>query len=536
MTSQTPGTGQEPVPVCADCGTRAEPGQSFCDSCGAVLDWAGAAAPAAAPVAAARTGGARAGAAAVGAAEESAPAGGRGGRSREAAASAGRPGGAPGTQETGGAPEWDAFAHPGAGTGTARTGHDSAGGRAEPDIAPDADAPDAAAPAGQDSRRTDAESDSGSPSSHAPHAPGATAADAARPHAAAPLAGATSVTDRHGGTMPPAPDLVPEEPDRSDRSDRSDEADTESLPTSEPAAPGDFAAERARSLLVPVADPEPAAAPSVAPVLPGLPVANRPQVRTPVSQAGEAGGVPCPWCGTPNRPDRHYCTRCASSMAGGRPTAERLPWWRRLLNSRNGQPPWAGDRPRLRRGFGRVLNWVVGALVLTLLVFAVMNTGKAVGAVRDHFAKRAQVSPDSVKASRSYTGHGAGLAFDKLNNTWWGPGVSQSGKGEWLEARFDEPTRLLDIMITSGVSTHADQLTQSALPHRVEARITTKDGKTTTRDLVLDQSAGGQRRAFRAADVIAVRFTIRSSYGATADKQVSIAEIEFFKPSSGSAS
>ncbi|MGW7044685.1 NADase-type glycan-binding domain-containing protein [Streptomyces avermitilis] len=523
MTSQTPGTGQEPVPVCADCGTRAEPGQSFCDSCGAVLHWAGAAAPAAAPVAAARTGGARAGAAAGGAGEESTPAG---GRSREAAASADEPRGALGTQETDGVPGWDAFAHPGAGTGTARTGHDSAGGRAERDLAPEADALDAAAPAGQDSRRTDAEGDSGSPSSDAPHAPGATAADAARPHAAAPLVGTTSVTDRRGGSMAPAPDFVPDEPD---------EADTESLPTSEPAA-GDSAAERARSLLVPVADPEPAAAPSVAPVLPGLPVANRPQVRTPVAQAGEEGGVPCPWCGTPNRPDRHYCTRCASSMTKGRPTAERLPWWRRLLNSRNGQPPWAGDRPRLRRGFGRVLNWVVGALVLTLLVFAVMNTGKAVGAVRDHFAKRAPVSPDSFKASRSYTGHGAGLAFDKLNNTWWGPGVSQSGKGEWLEARFEEPTRLLDLMITPGVSTHADQLTQSALPHRLEARITTKDGRTTTRDLTLDQSAGGQRRAFRVTDVIAVRFTIRSSYGAGPDKQVSIAEIEFFKRSSGSAS
>ncbi|MET7601556.1 zinc ribbon domain-containing protein [Streptomyces avermitilis] len=525
MTSQTPGTGQEPVPVCADCGTRAEPGQSFCDSCGAVLDWAGAAAP----VAAARTGGARAGAAAVGTAEESTPAGGRGGRSLEAAVSADGPGGARGTQETDGAPGWDAFAQPGAGTGAARTGHDSAGGRADRDVAPEADAPDAAAPAGRDSRRTDAEGDSGSHSSEAPHAPGATAADAARPHAGAPLAGPTSVADRHGGSMTPAPDLVPDAPHEPD------EADTEPLPAGRPAA-GDFAAERARSLLVPVADPEPAAAPSVAPVLPGLPVANRPQVRTPLAQAGEEGGVPCPWCGTPNRPDRHYCTRCASSMAGGRPAAERLPWWRRLLNSRNGQPPWAGDRPRLRRGFGRVLNWVVGALVLTLLVFAVMNTGKAVGAVRDHFAKRAPVSPDSVKASRSYTGHGAGLAFDKLNNTWWGPGVSQSGKGEWLEARFDEPTRLLDLMITSGVSTHADQLTQSALPHRVEARITTKDGRTTTRDLVLDQSAGGQRRTFRAADVIAVRFTIRSSYGASADKQVSIAEIEFFKRSSGSTS
>ncbi|MZG12397.1 zinc ribbon domain-containing protein, partial [Streptomyces sp. SID5914] len=40
---------------CAECGTRAEPGQSFCDACGAVLSWdqAGAAARTAQPAAAA---------------------------------------------------------------------------------------------------------------------------------------------------------------------------------------------------------------------------------------------------------------------------------------------------------------------------------------------------------------------------------------------------------------------------------------------------------------------------------------------------
>ncbi|MGW3852538.1 hypothetical protein ACWD74_36630, partial [Streptomyces fagopyri] len=41
MTTQTPGTEPGRAPACAECGTRAEPGQSFCDACGAVLDWAG---------------------------------------------------------------------------------------------------------------------------------------------------------------------------------------------------------------------------------------------------------------------------------------------------------------------------------------------------------------------------------------------------------------------------------------------------------------------------------------------------------------
>ncbi|MER5928994.1 zinc ribbon domain-containing protein [Streptomyces sp. NPDC002054] len=303
------------------------------------------------------------------------------------------------------------------------------------------------------------------------------------------------------------------------------------------AAGADDPAARARSLLVPVADPGPraAAVPSVAPVLPGRPVADRPQVRTPGREPGTEGGAPCPWCATPNRPDRHFCVVCAMPLSGGPAVpGQRRPWWRRVRDFRNRETPWAGDRPRLRRGFGYLMTWVLWALVAALLITAVVYADNAVGAVRDHFAKRTPVGPDAVSASRSYPGHDPQLAFDKLNNTWWGPGISQSGAGEWVEARFDRPTRLLDVIITPGVSTRADRLSQSALPHHIEAVITTSDGKTTTRSLTLDQGAGGQRRTFRAGDVTAVRFILRSAYAAAADKQVAIAEVEFFGPSKSS--
>lgn len=99
-------------------------------------------------------------------------------------------------------------------------------------------------------------------------------------------------------------------------------------------------AARARSLLVPVADaePRPAAPPSVAPVLPGRPVADRPQVRAPGPVQGEQYGVACPWCATPNNPDRHFCVRCAMPMTLEDRSSIRLPWWRRLFN-RNGASP-----------------------------------------------------------------------------------------------------------------------------------------------------------------------------------------------------
>lgn len=309
-------------------------------------------------------------------------------------------------------------------------------------------------------------------------------------------------------------------------------------PSDPPTHPDDTVA-RARSLLVPVEEPEPpqSAPPSVTPVLPGRPDADRPQVRSPARESGEHGGVSCPWCATPNRPDRHFCASCAMPMSrpeDAAPAAAPRPWWRRLFDSRNQETPWAGDRPRLRRGFGRVFNWVVAAVVLGLVVVAVLNASTAYHAVRDHFAKRAPAAPDSVTASRSFEGHKPQLAFDKLNNTWWGPGVTRDGAGEWVEARFEQPTRLLDVIITPGVSARADQLSKSALPHRLEATITKADGKKETLFLTLDQGAGGQLRAFKVGSVSAVRFTVRSSYAASDDKQLSIAEIEFFGPSSGS--
>ncbi|CAM5683221.1 zinc ribbon domain-containing protein [Streptomyces violaceorubidus] len=92
------------------------------------------------------------------------------------------------------------------------------------------------------------------------------------------------------------------------------------------------------------------------------------------------------------------------------------------------------------------------------------------------------------------------------------------------------------MIITPGVSTRADKLRESALPHRVKATITMKDGSVKTRDLALDQGAGGQRRPFRVGEVAEVRFTIESAHAASAKKQVAISEIGFFGPSSANPS
>ncbi|MFI8908160.1 NADase-type glycan-binding domain-containing protein [Streptomyces albidoflavus] len=422
---------------CAECGTRAEPGQSFCDACGAVLSWDPA----------------------------------RGTASRATAA-----------------------------------------------------AP-ASAPAG-----------AGAPAATAASADGGTGAGPGRT-----ALGATTGPERPAGPSTPATPAAESAPAPSPATGTetaSDEAETVPVPrTGEEEQAPDSGAERARSLLVPVADPQPApaATPVVTPVLPGRPDAERPQVRGPLYREEPAGGPPCPWCGTANHPDRHFCGHCAMRLADHEEREPgRRPWWRRLFGGRQQETPWAGDRPPLRRVFDRIATWIGAAVALALLVLAVLYVPDGVQATRDHFAKRAPVAPDTIKASRSYSGHKPLLAFDQLSNTWWGPGVSQSGQGEWIEVGFSEPTRLLDVIITPGVSARPEHVRESALPHRVKAKVTLADGKTKTLDMTLDQGAGGQRRPFRVGEVTKVRFTIESAHAASAKKQVAIAEIEFFGPSRGS--
>ncbi|MEU2420226.1 zinc ribbon domain-containing protein [Streptomyces sp. NPDC007851] len=499
---------------CTECGTVAEPGQSFCDACGGVLSWT---------------------------ANRDTPA----------------PEPAPATASNSATPPpgWDAFTRRDGGAGLPQRDLRTTLTTAPRDAQDDPPATATTAP------------DPSPPATTAPlqtHDASSTPATTAPPqgHDASSETATTAPRQGHGGSSETATTAPRQgrgelrdqpQPTRTDSTapdaptvptPQAAAADETAQPSHQPPAAddgdGDDAHDRARRLLIPVRDTEPALAPpTVAPVLPGRPTPQRPaSVRAPGEDLGAHGGTPCPWCATPNRPDRHFCTRCAMPMAGHpdtTPSAPR-PWWRRLLDFRNRETPWAGDRPRLRRTFDRILTWIGVALLLTVVTVLAVNTPKAISATRDHFAKRTQVPPDRVVASRSYAGHKPDLAFDKLNNTWWGPGVTGAGQGEWVEARFDEPTRLLNVIFTSGESTHFDQLRKSALPHRLKATIKTSDGRTEDRELILDQTAGGQTRGFRAANVVSVRFTIDSSYQASSKTQVAIAEIEFFGPSNASSS
>ncbi|MFJ2953432.1 NADase-type glycan-binding domain-containing protein [Streptomyces sp. NPDC087270] len=552
--------------TCAECGTQAGPDQSFCDGCGAVLGWAeppaassarrpseaplsAAAGPAPAPAAAGAGAGplppaASEGAGAAGAGGFPPPSSGGGspyappGSGAGSGAGAGRPG-AEGAGPTppragegtggrgfGGGAGQDVIEDPGAksaapigGTGGGQESWGEVPRQGQPPVAEwqaaaAGPAPDAGAGAGVP----------GPGPGPGPGGPGART-DPMEDTLEQPPA-----TDpQYPQAQPPATDSqYPQYP----QAQQPPHAQQPPQPQQPPQSPS--AEERARALLIPVADPQqrPAAAPSVGAVMPGRPVAARPLVRTPGELPDDDGPAGCPWCQTGNRVERHFCRRCAMPMSG-RPQDDlvRRPWWRRLLDFfRRRETPWAGDRPRLGRNLGRVVTWLVGAGAAALVVVGAMHIDDGVRATQDHFAKRASVVPDSMSASHSYPGHGPKLAFDEYNNTWWGPGISESGAGEWLEAKFIQPVHLLDLVITPGESTQPADLQKSAEPHQLDVTVTTADGRTIVRHITLDQGSGGQTVSFRATKVTSVRFTVRSSYGIDKKKQVAIAEIEFFGP------
>lgn len=305
-------------------------------------------------------------------------------------------------------------------------------------------------------------------------------------------------------------------------------------PAPDAAANDQGADERARALIVPVADPSAAepAADQVAPVLPGTPRADAPRARAVAPEEAPRNGIACPWCDTPNQPHRHFCRQCAMRLAEApaAPVRPRLPWWRRLLGLRGNEVPFAGDRPRLRRGVSGVVSMVVGLLVVTALVIgAVIWTPPAVAAVQDHFSERALIHPRTKTATHSDSDHLPDLADDGKSNTWWGTGYSGDSGGQAWEANFSGPTRLLDVVITPGVSTKPDEGRAQGRPRQINVELTHSDGKTETRRLDLDDGTV-QSFPLRAQDVIRARLQIQSAY-TEPDKQVAIAEVEFFGPS-----
>ncbi|MEU6126967.1 zinc ribbon domain-containing protein [Streptomyces sp. NPDC047123] len=335
------------------------------------------------------------------------------------------------------------------------------------------------------------------PPAAAPDLPGAAPERPAAPPAAAPGATDTTVPLPSSGPAEPAAHRTPP-------------------PTQPPHS--DTAI---RSLLVPVPEASDAVAPPETPgsVLPGRPEAARPRVRQAAVAAAPESGPPCPSCGTPNAPRRHFCRSCANLLRdSGAPAAE---------------GPYAGQRPRLNRDRTRWIARAVGiAVVAGLVIGGIFGGPPAARAVQDHFAKRVPVHPTKYSASHAAPKQPAKLAFDGYSNTWWGTGYSGDSAGQWLQADFGQPTDLLNLLITPGTSPRSAQAAEQARPMEFDLVVGDSSGKERTLHRRINDG-GVQKLDVRVRNAVSVRLVLRSAYGAAKKRQVAIAELEFLGRSTG---
>ncbi|MET9544732.1 zinc ribbon domain-containing protein [Streptomyces sp. NPDC006627] len=276
-----------------------------------------------------------------------------------------------------------------------------------------------------------------------------------------------------------------------------------------------------RSLLVPVPEASEPIAPAETPggVLPGRPEAARPRVRRPAVPAEPESGAPCRGCGTANAPRRHFCRSCATPLKDSAATTA--------------EGPYAGQRPRLHRDRTRWIARAVGvAVVIGLVAGGIFGGPPAARAVQDHFAKRVPVHPTDSSASHSAPKQAAKLAFDGYSNTWWGTGYAGDSAGQWIQADFGQPTDLLNLLITPGTSPRTAQAAQQARPMEFDLVVSDSAGKEHTMHRRINDG-GIQKIDVRVRDAVSARLILRSAYGVADNRQVAIAELEFFGRSTG---
>ncbi|WP_318210221.1 NADase-type glycan-binding domain-containing protein [Streptomyces sp. SJL17-1] len=269
-----------------------------------------------------------------------------------------------------------------------------------------------------------------------------------------------------------------------------------------------------RSLLVPVPGRSAAEPAVAAPVLPARPEAARPTVRAAEAAVPVPGGTPCPACSLANAPGRHFCRFCATPMVPEQ------------LSTAEG--PYAGRRPGLSRDRSR---WIVRALiaagVVTVVVGGIVGGPPAVRAIQDHFAKRVPVHPVAWAASHSAPKQQAKLAGDGYSNTWWGTGYAGDSAGQYMEARFAEPTDLLSVLITPGSSKNTTQADGQATPRTFDLVVKDSSGETHVSQHRINDG-GTQRVDVRVRDALTVQLVLRTAWRADPTKQVAVAELEFF--------
>ncbi len=293
--------------------------------------------------------------------------------------------------------------------------------------------------------------------------------------------------------------------------------------------------------------PADAAAPASAPSLPvGQPTAVKPGAEAnlqgrrkpaPVDEfRPKPGEVICGQCGAGNVRERKFCRRCGKDLLGAT-VLPPLPWWRRLFRRRP-KPIAAGTRPVLRRRSRAprrlLVLVVVAAAVLGLGRLAWPWVGGAIGTVRDRIAGSQLYEPSQMVASSSTRGHGAALARDGRGETYWAPAAPGEVVGQYLEARFDQPFRLVRVQYLNGASRDDGKFLATRRPSKVVLSVTSSDGTATTITKTLVDDAKPHEIDVGVSDVTKVRLTIESIKKPVRDSQrtlVALGEMAFLRRS-----
>ncbi|MEU2510966.1 discoidin domain-containing protein [Streptomyces syringium] len=347
---------------------------------------------------------------------------------------------------------------------------------------------------------------------------------------------------------PPSPAPAPSS-DSSDSSDPDPAPGPEPPPASRPATPPPSVPPRptAPPVAASVTPPRPRTPPR-APAEPPPPAAprrpgDRPE-RGPDSgpdtgaEADAAGhpppprrppGRPCPLCRTDNPYDRQLCRRCGVVLDTAPPSHRaRPPWWRRILR-RSDRVLAAGSRPRHRTWRRPRLALPLTLLVLLLAVwFGRSHLPEVFTFTQDRTTKPEALRPTEVRASSEAPGHPASAAFDGFNNRYWAPVNPGSGVGQYLEADFDKPVRLRELLITSGSSVNQDEFLTEARPAKITVLLVAADGARRTKTVTLRDQPGQQAFALRGSDVVRIRLTADADFGIRLDRRLTVAEVEFF--------
>ncbi|MEV4759043.1 zinc-ribbon domain-containing protein [Micromonospora sp. NPDC049559] len=286
------------------------------------------------------------------------------------------------------------------------------------------------------------------------------------------------------------------------------------------------------------ADAPPTADPvrTTEPARPGDPVAVQPGMATqprrprPVEEVRPApvvGERICPKCGAGNEKTRRFCSNCGSPLAVQEVVEAKRTWWQRLIDRLRRRNREARQR-RDRRAARRLLMIISVICVLTILaVVGPPLVRRGINEIRDQTGEHVPLRPTGAQASSEQPDAPAARIFDGATNRFWAP--NGPAAEAWVEVNYADPVRILDIVVTPGVSTEQDKFLAVGRPQALAVVATRANGETVDTVLQLRDQPGPQSFEFEAPDVAKLRLVVRSVYGPPrSNPSVAIGEVEFF--------